>query len=391
MNRSGVGSFLSTMRHGAGRGCAGRAAPVVNSARSQTSTLGRSQHNRNFRHVTSGTSVPPSARGLSAVGRPAQRSSTCVAATFETSSPRAAATASPTNGTRRGPVRTAPVRHRGEVGGIGLDEESIGRTERGRLSHLGSPLEGDDAAEREVGTEVETPPGLVGPTGETVDRRCAPARPRVRERRRCRPTPLGCGPRGRGHGRGPAAICAGEGIALSRRSASGRSGSRDRTRRRRPPPARSAGPRARRGRRWRRADAPPQSPRRPGAARATSMACARAGGIGADRDEPLDARSAGLVRRVSRRRYRRRGRDGSGRRSRQHRRCSDVTWLLSCSGEPDVGTALRPSRPAARRGRHPTSRPWEGARPPADPPCRCATTPHRTPAARPGWRGRRRS
>ena len=69
------------------------------------------------------------------------------------------------------PVGLAPVRDRGQVRAVGLDEEPVRRADRGRGAQVLGGLERDDAAEGEVGTEVQAAPGLVGAAGEAVEDR----------------------------------------------------------------------------------------------------------------------------------------------------------------------------------------------------------------------------
>ena len=54
----------------------------------------------------------------------------------------------------------APVGDRSQVGRVRLDQEPVGRAQRGRGSHVVGGLEGDDAGEGQVGAEVE---GIAGP------------------------------------------------------------------------------------------------------------------------------------------------------------------------------------------------------------------------------------
>ena len=59
---------------------------------------------------------------------------------------------------RAGRLRLAAVRHRRQVRRIGLDQQPVERAQRGRRPDVVGRLERDDAAERQVGAEVEAPP-----------------------------------------------------------------------------------------------------------------------------------------------------------------------------------------------------------------------------------------
>ena len=139
----------------------------------------------------------------------------------------------------RHPCRTVglpPVRHGCEEWGVGLDQQTFARAQDSGLADFGSTLEGDDAAEREVSTEIETTPSFLRTAGEAVNDdplgkttrlqkidRVVPCGPRVNnERQSAGWTPTRSAPRR------PVAV---------RLAASGRSDNRGRTpplRRRRP-------------------------------------------------------------------------------------------------------------------------------------------------------------
>ena len=107
---------------------------------------------------------------------------------------------------RRGP-RPPPHRRAAPTPGrLGLPRWGTGREVRASVStsrrssghsaaasRTSAALERDDAAERQVGAEVEAPARLVGAAGEAVEDRARRARPRRRGCRTCRPTPRGCG------------------------------------------------------------------------------------------------------------------------------------------------------------------------------------------------------
>ena len=134
-------------RRGAGR--AWRADATQGRNQSATRVM-RPQHWVTKRRVSGRAGRPP--RPPSRWSRPPSSTATSFAA----------ATAAPTSGSERRPVGLAPVRHRRQVGAVGLDQQAVERAQRGRgLPQVGGRLEGDDAAEGQVPAEVEAAPRLV--------------------------------------------------------------------------------------------------------------------------------------------------------------------------------------------------------------------------------------
>ena len=84
-------------------------------------------------------------------------------------------------------VGRAPMGHRCQVWAVGLGEHPIDRAEPGGLVQVGGRLEGDDAAERQVGVAVEASPRLVGTTREAVEDRQVGRAFRVEDVERLRP------------------------------------------------------------------------------------------------------------------------------------------------------------------------------------------------------------
>ena len=79
--------------------------------------------------------------------------------------------AAPTSGQQRRPVGPAAVRHRRQVGAVGLDQHPVERADGGRGPHVVGRLERDDARERQVPAPVEARLGLGRAAGEAVEHR----------------------------------------------------------------------------------------------------------------------------------------------------------------------------------------------------------------------------
>ena len=80
-------------------------------------------------------------------------------------------------------VAFAAMRHGGEEGRVGLDQQAVAGDEADRRAQGVGVAEGDDARDREEQAQVEVAPGVVGIAGEAVDHGAGVGRLRAQHRR----------------------------------------------------------------------------------------------------------------------------------------------------------------------------------------------------------------